>query len=236
MLPEGQDWSKSAAGLRLKWVEEHGITPDCGACKSIEVNGTRKGKNHSKGCCERYWNWMKAQASEQTPKTPAKVPDLGLKNVPPEEKDDYEPDLDEFKPSPPGRLEVVPVNTSSSYGPDFGDGGVDILGMDDPVSSPDQKRESTAVEPEPCAKKVRFTRGCPACESGMNAPGIRRSASCKKAFETSSSPSVEPVRQDPGDVAMEGSTEGLAADTEFARITRLKRSLCRNLRRRLQIR
>ena len=164
---------------------------------------------------------MKAQASEQTPKTPAKVPDLGLKNVPPEEKDDYEPDLDEFKPSPPGRLEVVPVNTSSSYGP---------------VSSPDQKRESTAVEPEPCAKKVRFTRGCPACESGMNAPGIRRSASCKKAFETSSSPSVEPVRQDPGDVAMEGSTEGLAADTEFARITRLKRSLCRNLRRRLQIR
>ena len=25
--------------------------------------------------------------------------------------------------------------------------------------------------------------GCPACESGMNAPGIRHSASCKNAFE-----------------------------------------------------
>ena len=36
-------------------------------------------------------------------------------------------------------------------------------------------------------------------------------------------PSVEPVRQDPEDVAMEGSTEGLGVDTEFARVTRLKR-------------
>ena len=31
MLPEGQNLSKSAAGPPLKWVEEHGITPDCGA-------------------------------------------------------------------------------------------------------------------------------------------------------------------------------------------------------------
>ena len=42
---------------------------------------------------------------------------------------------------------------------------------------------ATAVELEPPAKKVRFNRGCPACESGMNAPGIRHSASCKNAFE-----------------------------------------------------
>jgi hypothetical protein len=88
MLPEGQDLSKSAAGPLLKWIEERVITPDCGACRSIELNGTRKGKNHSKGCCERYWNWMKAQAIEQLPKTPEKVPDLGIKNAPQEEKDD----------------------------------------------------------------------------------------------------------------------------------------------------
>jgi len=31
MLPEGQNLSKSAAGPPLKWVEEHGITPDFGA-------------------------------------------------------------------------------------------------------------------------------------------------------------------------------------------------------------
>ena len=109
----------------------------------------------------------------------------------------------------------MPVNTSSysSYSP-FGDDVAEILGMDDPVSSPEAKRESTATEPEPPAEKVRYTRGC-------HAPGIRHSASCKKAFEASSSPSVEPVRQDPEDVAMEGSTEGLAVDTEFARVTRL---------------
>jgi hypothetical protein len=98
----------------------------------------------------------------------------------------------------PGKLEVVPANTSSSYSP-FGDDAADILGMDDSVTSPEPKRESTGTEPEPPAKKVRYTRGCPACESGMNAPGMRHSASCKKAFEASSSPSVEPVRQDPED-------------------------------------
>ena len=56
MLPEGQDLSQSASGPPWKWVEEHGITSDCGACQSGEIHGTRKGKNHSKGCCERYWN------------------------------------------------------------------------------------------------------------------------------------------------------------------------------------
>ena len=131
-------------------------------------------------------------------------------------EDEYEPDLEEPKPNVPGRLEVVPVNTSSysSYSP-FGDDVAEILGMDDPVSSPEAKRESTATEPEPPAEKVRYTRGC-------HAPGIRHSASCKKAFEASSSPSVETCQTGPrGNVAMEGSTEGLAVDTEFARVTRL---------------
>ena len=85
MLPEGQDLSKSAAGPPLKWVEEHGITPDCGACKSIEVSGTCKGQNHSSGCCERFWNWTKAQAIEQPLKAPEKGHDLGLKNAPQED-------------------------------------------------------------------------------------------------------------------------------------------------------
>ena len=48
----------------------------------------------------------------------------------------------------PGRLEVVPVNTSSSYRP-FGDDVADILGMEDSVSSPEPKRESTAAELKP---------------------------------------------------------------------------------------
>ena len=30
-----------------------------------EVSGTRKGKNHSKGCCERFWNWTKATDSDE---------------------------------------------------------------------------------------------------------------------------------------------------------------------------
>jgi hypothetical protein len=49
------------------------------------------------------------------------------------------------------------------------------------------------------AKRVRYTRACPACESGMDAPGIRQNAACRRAFERGSSPSVEPVPmpQDP---------------------------------------
>ena len=86
MLPDGQDLAMSTAGPPLKWVEEHGITPDCGACKSIEVSGTRKGKNNSKGCCEWFWNWMKAQAIEQPRKAPEKVLDFEMHKAPQEDK------------------------------------------------------------------------------------------------------------------------------------------------------
>eukprot|EP00435_Cladocopium_sp_Y103_P044807 s1018_g12.t1 len=61
----------------------------------------------------------------------AAVRDLGLKDVPPPE-DDYEPDLDPPPNPNSGGVQVVPVNTSSSYGPDFGDNGLDILGLDSP--------------------------------------------------------------------------------------------------------
>ena len=199
-------------------MEEHGITPDCGECKSIEVSGTRKGTNHSKGCCERFWNWTKAQAIEQPPKTPEKGPDLGIHHAPQEDKDEYEPDLEEPKPNVPGKLEVVPVNTSSSYRP-FGDDVADILGMDDSIPIPERKAEVTVAEPPP--KRVRYTRGCPACESGMEAPGIRHNAACKRSMESPTT--VEISDPEPGDAVMEESTEGLAVDTEYGRVTSAKR-------------
>lgn len=33
------------------------------------------------------------------------------------------------------------------------------------------------------AKKVRFTRGCPSCESGMHVPGIRHAKVCRQRFQ-----------------------------------------------------
>jgi hypothetical protein len=116
-------------------------------------------------------------------------------------------------------LEVVLVNTSSSYKP-FPDDVDDILGTGESVSSPEKRVEITA--PEPPSKRVRYTRGCPACESGMEAPGIRHNAACKRA--TASTPEVEISDPEPDDAVMEGSTEGLAVDTEFGRVTRAKRS------------
>eukprot|EP00435_Cladocopium_sp_Y103_P009367 s4288_g2.t1 len=188
MLPEGQDLVKSTTGPPLKWVEEHEITPGCSACKAIEIYGTRQGKNHSKACCDRYWNWMKEQAAEP-PKNPDKVPGLGLKDVPPpEEEDNYEPDLDP-PPNPSGSVQIiVPVNTSSSYRPDFGDNGLD-LGL-----------ESTP-------------------ETGLKRDGDAPEGSDLKKFRAE-----EVVVKEELDSPMEGSTEGLQVDTEYARVMSTKRS------------
>eukprot|EP00435_Cladocopium_sp_Y103_P034092 s1874_g8.t1 len=190
MLPEaeGQDLVKSTTGPPLKWVEEHEVTPGCSACKAIEIYGTRQGQNHSKACCARYWNWMKEQAVEP-PKNPDKVPGLGLKDVPPpEEEDNYEPDLDP-PPNPSGSAQIVPVNTSSSYRPDFGDNGLDILGLESPP------------------------------ETGLKRDGDAPEGSDLKKFRAE-----EVVVKEELDSPMEGSTDGLQVDTEYARVTSTKRS------------
>jgi len=52
--------------------------------------------------CERFWNWTKAQAIEQQPpKIPEKGRDLGMHGASQEDKDEYEPDLEEPKPNVP---------------------------------------------------------------------------------------------------------------------------------------
>ena len=44
VLPQGQNPSLTcpSSGPPLPWVEEHGYTKGCSACKSVESHGTRK--------------------------------------------------------------------------------------------------------------------------------------------------------------------------------------------------
>ena len=67
-LPENQPPNLKCpiSGPPLKWIEEFGITKGCGACKSVEIYGSRHNKNHSKTCCQRYENWLKQQTLLQS--------------------------------------------------------------------------------------------------------------------------------------------------------------------------
>ena len=67
VLPEGQapNLTCPRSGPPLKWIEDFGITQGCGACKKIEIYGSRQNTNHSKKCCRRYESWLKQQVEEK---------------------------------------------------------------------------------------------------------------------------------------------------------------------------
>ena len=46
-------------------MRDFGITQGCGACKKIEIYGSRQNSNHSKKCCRRYESWLKQQVEEK---------------------------------------------------------------------------------------------------------------------------------------------------------------------------
>lgn len=58
------------SGPPLKWVEDHGITLGCPACRHIEIYGTRANKNHSRSCIERYSSWFQSRLVEQPSERP----------------------------------------------------------------------------------------------------------------------------------------------------------------------
>ena len=45
----------------MKWLDEHGVSLKCSACKEIEIRGIRGNKNHSRECMERYENWIRSE-------------------------------------------------------------------------------------------------------------------------------------------------------------------------------
>ena len=112
-------------------------------------------------------------------------------------------------PDSPTYTPTTPSFGSEHYGSEFGEGHLPPPPSPEP-SRPaqasrrsDLKRnvrfeDSEVVEPE---KKKFFTRGCPSCESGMNAPGIRHSKACRQARDAEQGgPAVfTPEQSTPGD-------------------------------------
>ena len=49
-------------GPTNSWFEQHGLyTPNCGACKNLELGLGRSGKSHSARCCRAYVEWLKEE-------------------------------------------------------------------------------------------------------------------------------------------------------------------------------
>ena len=133
--------------------------------------GTRKGLSHSRACCLRYEAWLRSQVSSE--------------------------EAMEVEVERPVAPEVV-------HGPEV---------LRDALSelADDEARQDRAVEHRgspgvrPSAENVSseklpvedlsvarpsgrlFTRGCPSCETGMNSPGIRHNAECRRRNQSASS-------------------------------------------------
>ena len=193
ILPEGQGLSCPASGPPLKWIEENGITQGCTACKSIEIHGTRKSRVHSRKCCERYEKWLAEQASV------ADLPREEIGDRPRDPSAEFEEFLEEFRPDSSVNRPTKPDD--GDYSPSIGPASPDVVGDDDEkmsegmvdksAMSPDGERldspgdgkrdvEGDHVDLD-LVRAFKRTRRCPACESGMSAPGIRHNAECKRA-------------------------------------------------------
>ena len=61
VVPLPSDLKCPATGPPVKWLDEHGVSLKCSACKEIEIRGTRGNKNHSRACMERYENWIRSE-------------------------------------------------------------------------------------------------------------------------------------------------------------------------------
>ena len=119
-------------------------------CKACDSG---KGK-HSVACQARYSEWLESHD----------VSASGSKVVVSPSPGDVEPDLLDDQQEVVGH-EYVPTTPEGSDSEKVA------------VSHDREKRRKVEVEPSP---DPYFTRRCPACESGMNVPGIRHNAECRK--------------------------------------------------------
>ena len=134
------------------WVDSAGKTPGWKACDS------GKGK-HSVACQARYSEWLESHD----------VSASGSKVVVSPSPGDVEPDLLDDQQEVVGH-EYVPTTPEGSD-------GEKKAAVSHWSSHDREKRRKVEVESSP---DPYFTRRCPACESGMDVPGIRHNAECRK--------------------------------------------------------
>ena len=150
--------------------------------------GTRKGLSHSRACCLRYEAWLRSQVSSEEamevevegPSAPEVVRGPEVLREALSELADDEARQDravEHRGSPEARPSAENVSSEK------------LPAMDSSVARPSGRL---------------FTRGCPSFETGVNAPGIRHNAECRRRNQSaSSSQDVRFVVDEPSDDKIE---------------------------------
>ena len=102
VVPLPSDLKCPATGPPVKWLDEHGVSLKCSACKEIEIRGARGNKNHSRACMERYENWIRSELNLARGSKPSDSEPKGEQEVKREGSGREVSDL--------GGLESVPVS------------------------------------------------------------------------------------------------------------------------------
>lgn len=202
VLPEGQSLACPASGPPMRWIEEHGVTRGCAARKLIEIFGTRRSRVHSHRCCERYRAWIRDQADVprlgggrdvdadvvvvESP-VEERVPEADIElfvedgrevsvepGGMPHDDCDYSPTTPPASPQVQDVDEEVPEGMADETAMDA-DGG-----PSDPSNDAKRSLDDDGVGLD-LVRAFKKTRHCPACESGMSAPGIRHNAECTRS-------------------------------------------------------
>ncbi|CAE7244902.1 unnamed protein product [Symbiodinium sp. CCMP2592] len=161
ILPSSQGASLKCpvSGPPKEFFERYGFSGECRACSNMAQFGSRKGSSHGRACCLRYEAWLRSQVAtddsmdvEVPVASDAEAMREALSELAEDEsRQDRAVEEAQGSPLPP------PANG-------------DAASSEAPARIVSEAAPSGRV----------FTRGCPACESGMNAPGIRHNADCKR--------------------------------------------------------
>ena len=136
--------------------------------------GSRKGLSHVRACCERYEAWLRSQV----------VDDVGEEMVvqaPPAQVPPVQEVVEQEARAPSvvhDALSALDAEGEQSVDDSVGD-SVQVSPAKKPRTDGQEKSATVSADVESKEAHV-FTRGCPACESGMDVPGIRHNAACKR--------------------------------------------------------
>lgn len=64
-IPVGNETVVPLSGPPKSWIQPHGTTPGCIACKQRESKGTLHGRVHGKNCKQRYEEFLAGVAKEK---------------------------------------------------------------------------------------------------------------------------------------------------------------------------
>ena len=168
ILPSSQGASLKCpvSGPPKEFFDRYGLTGGCRACKSMAASGTRKGLSHSRACCVRYETWLRSQVSRTEEGMEVEMP------VAPDAMREALSELaDDEAETRQNRMEGDPSSSSSRPS---------VVEREAVPEMPAAMDESVARSPGVIPSGRLFTRGCLSCESGMEAPGIRHNAECKR--------------------------------------------------------